>query len=179
MWFHSCGVLKKQKWKNKIKCTMSSLSIHQLIYGQLPCGSAEVYIYPLPLEPPFHRHNQPTPLGHHRALTWAPCMYVCVCVCVYVTSHKLSILHMIVYIGQSYLLSSSHLLLPLLCRQVLSLYLRLFYCLANRFISTIFLDSIYVSIYDIYFSNLLHAVWQTLGSSTSTLSNRYTPTLKK
>ena len=33
----------------------------------------EVYIYPLPLEPPSHAHLRPTPLGHHRAPSWAPC----------------------------------------------------------------------------------------------------------
>ena len=31
-----------------------------------------VHIYPLPLEPPSHPHPYLTPLGHHRALSWAP-----------------------------------------------------------------------------------------------------------
>ena len=39
--------------------------------------------------------------------------------------------------------NSSHPLLPLLCPQVCSLCLLLYCCPANRFISTIFLDSIY------------------------------------
>ena len=30
------------------------------------------YIHPLPLEPPFH-HPHPTPIGHHRTPSWAPC----------------------------------------------------------------------------------------------------------
>ena len=31
-----------------------------------------VYIYPLLLGPPSHLHPHPTPLGHHRAPSWAP-----------------------------------------------------------------------------------------------------------
>jgi len=30
-------------------------------------------IYPLPLQPPSHTSPHPTPLSHHRALSWAPC----------------------------------------------------------------------------------------------------------
>ena len=41
-------------------------------------------------------------------------------------------------------LNTSHTLLPLLCPQVCSLCLHLLCCPANRFISTIFLDSIYM-----------------------------------
>ena len=32
-----------------------------------------VYIYPLLLGPPSHLHPHPTPLGNHRAPSWAPC----------------------------------------------------------------------------------------------------------
>ena len=32
-----------------------------------------VYIYTLPLEPPSHPHPHSSPLGHHRAPSWAPC----------------------------------------------------------------------------------------------------------
>ena len=53
---------------------------------------------------------------------------------------------------QCYSLDSSHHLLPPLCPQVCSLCLRLPCCPAKRFISTIFLDSIYMLIYDICFS---------------------------
>ena len=50
--------------------------------------------------------------------------------------------------------------LLLLCPQVPSLCLCLYSCPAVRFISTIFLDSIYMLIYDICFSfsDLLHSV---------------------
>ena len=48
---------------------------------------------------------RPTPLDHHRALSWASC----------------AVLHVVVYICQCYCLSSSYLLLPLLRLQVLSL----------------------------------------------------------
>ena len=41
-------------------------------------------------------------------------------------------------------LSDFHFLLPPLCPQVSSLCLHLYFCPANRFISTIFLDSIYM-----------------------------------
>ena len=45
----------------------------------------------------------------------------------------------------------------------------LYSCPANRFISTIFLDSIYTLMYNICFSlsDILQTVWQTLGSSAS------------
>ena len=57
-------------------------------------------------------------------------------------SHQLSILHMVVHIWQYHSLNLSHPLLPLLCPQVGSLCLRLYSCLTNRCISTIFLDYI-------------------------------------
>ena len=59
-----------------------------------------------------------------------------------------------------HLLTSSHPLLPTLGPQVHSLHLRLHSFPANRFISTIALDSIYALIYEICFSlsGLLHSV---------------------
>ena len=45
---------------------------------------------------------------------------------------------------QCYSLNSSHPLLPQLCPKTYSLYLYLYSCPVNRFISTIFLDSIYL-----------------------------------
>ena len=59
-------------------------------------------------------------------------------------SHSLSILHMVMSMFPCYSLNLSHSLLPPLCPQVCSLYLRLHCCPANRFISTIFLDSIHI-----------------------------------
>jgi len=58
--------------------------------------------------------------------------------------HYPPILHMIVYICQCYSLNLSHPLFPSLCPQVHSIHLHLYSCPANRFISTIFLDSIYM-----------------------------------
>ena len=40
-----------------------------LLYNEV--SQLYVCIYPLPLELPIHSH--PTPLGHHRAWSWAPC----------------------------------------------------------------------------------------------------------
>ena len=37
------------------------------------CKSAVIDLYCLPLEPPSH-HPHPTPPGHHRVLSWAPCV---------------------------------------------------------------------------------------------------------
>jgi len=51
------------------------------------------------------------------------------------------ILHMVMYRFQCYSLNSFHPLLPQLCPQVCSLCLRLHCCPADRFITTIFLDS--------------------------------------
>ena len=61
-------------------------------------------------------------------------------------SHWRSILQMIICMLPCRFLSLSHPLLPTLCPQVCSLCLCLYSCSANRFISTIFLDSIF-SIY--------------------------------
>ena len=89
--------------------------------------------------------------------------------CSTTTSHQLSILYMVMYTFQCYSLNSSHPLLPPLYSQVSSLSLHLYSCPANRLISTIFLDSIYVLIHGICFSlsKLLHSVQQALVSSTS------------
>ena len=45
----------------------------------------------------------------------------------------------------------------------------LYFCFANKVIYTIFLDSIYMLIYDICFSlsGLFHSIWESLGPSTS------------
>ena len=61
--------------------------------------------------------------------------------------------------SQCYFLNSSHCLLPLWCPQVSSLHWHLYFCPANRFISTIFLDSIYMFlIFEIFFlSDLLYS----------------------
>ena len=65
--------------------------------------------------------------------------------CYVVTSHQLSVLHM-VYIHVNASFSMSHPLLPLLCPQVCSLYLHLHSFPANRSINIIFLDFLYICI---------------------------------
>ena len=59
-------------------------------------------------------------------------------------SHMLSILHTVVCMFPHYSLSSSHPLLPLLWPQVHSLCLHLHCCPADRFLNTIFPDSIHM-----------------------------------
>ena len=94
----------------------------------------EVYVCPLPPEPPSHLPPHPAPLGCHRALGLSSLHHIA-------NSHQLSILHMELYMFQSYSIW------PTLSFTVfISLFLYLHYCPANRFISTIFLDSIYVCV---------------------------------
>ena len=62
----------------------------------------------------------------------------------YTTTIQLSILQMVIYAFQCYSLNLSRPLLSLLCPQVYFLGLHLYSCPANRFISTIFLDFIYI-----------------------------------
>ena len=59
-------------------------------------------------------------------------------------SHWLSTLHMVIYLFQCYCLNSPHPLPPQLWPQVCSLCLCLHCCPTHRFLSTIFLDSIYM-----------------------------------
>ena len=95
-----------------------------------------VYVCPLPFEPPFYLPHYPTPLGCHRALDLSSLLHTA-------NSHWLSVLYMVMYMFQCYSLNSSHPLLAPLCPQVYCLCLCLHCCLADRFISTIFLGSIY------------------------------------
>ena len=64
--------------------------------------------------------------------------------CYTAVSHLLSVLHTILYICQCYFLNLSYPLLPLLCLPDHSLHLHLHVFSVNRFIGTIFLDSIYM-----------------------------------
>ena len=96
----------------------------------------------------------PIPLGHHRAPAWGPCV---------TAFHQLSVLHVIVYICWRGFLCSSRSLFPLLRPWVHSLHLCLLHSFpVDRFINTVFLDSIYiyVLIYNIWFSfsDRLHSV---------------------
>ena len=92
------------------------------------------------------------PSWYHKAPSWAPCAV------------QQSALHMIGYICQCYSLNSFYPPFPSLCPEVLAACLYLYSCPANRVINTIFLDSMYIVF---SFSDLLHFVWQSLGSSTS------------
>lgn len=58
----------------------------------------QVYIYPLPLQPPSHAHLHATPPGDHRARSWAPratqqlpnsraILHTVVCTCQYLSIH--------------------------------------------------------------------------------------------
>ena len=58
-------------------------------------------------------------------------------------------------------------LFPLVCPKVCSLLLHLYSCHQIGFICTIFLDSIYIYMFDFFLSDLHHSVWQTLSPSTS------------
>ena len=79
----------------------------------------------------------------------------------------LSILHMVLYMFPCYSLHSSHSLTPHCVHK--SVGLHLLCCPANRFISTIFLDSIYIciNIQYLFFSFWLTSVRIALGSSAS------------
>ena len=90
----------------------------------------------IPLSPNLPLH--PTPLGCHRASGWDPCIIQQI-----PSSYLLSIWKSLCF---SYYLNLSSPLLPLLCPQVSSLCLCL-YCCTKRFISTIFLGSIYIHLY--------------------------------
>ena len=74
------------------------------------------------------------------------------------SSYWLSIPCILMYKFPYHSLLSPHPVLPTLCPQACSLYLRFHCCLANRFISTIFPDSIYMLIYNICLSDLLRSV---------------------
>ena len=64
--------------------------------------------------------------------------------CYVATSHQRSVLHKVLYMHQCYFLHSSRSFLPSLCLQVCSLSLHLYSFSKNSFISTFFLDSIYM-----------------------------------
>ena len=95
-----------------------------------------IYIYPLslePLPPQFHpfRSPQSTRLG---------------CLC-YTASHQLFILpRQCIYVNVTFSIYPT-LSFPLLCPPDHSLHLHLHFFSVNRFISTIFLDSIYIYIH--------------------------------
>ena len=76
-------------------------------------------------------------LSFYCTVTWSS---LCHTAC----SHLLSILYILVYTCQSQSLNSSQSPFPPWCPYVCSLHLCLYFCLANKFICTIFLDSTYM-----------------------------------
>ena len=116
----------------------------------------KVCVYYLPLGPPSSHH--PTPLGYHKAC-------------------ELNFLAIQLIPANSLTRGSVHLSMPLsqpippspsptVSTSPFSSS-SLYFCPANKFISTIFLDSTYVLIHSISIYDLLHSVQQVLGSFTS------------
>ena len=130
-------------------------------------SAIHIHISPYTLPLASHSHPPyPTPLGGHKAPSWSPCA-MWLLPTSYFTFGS-------VYMSMPF----SHFVpaypSPSPCPQVHSLHLRLYSCPAPRFFRTIFLCfcyrvHIYVLAYGIRFSlsDLLHSVWQTVGSSTS------------
>ena len=117
--------------------------------------------YPLPLVPPSH-HPYPTPLGGHKVPNWSPSA-----VQLLPTSYLFYICSVYMSVLLSYFIPFYP--SPSPCPQVHSLCLHLYSCPAPRFIKTIFfyIPYICVSIWYLFFSHLLHSVWQILGPSIS------------
>ena len=99
--------------------------------------SSIVSIYPLPLKPPPTPIPHPSPFGHHRALSWAPCAIQQFPLAIYFTHGSVC---MSVLPSQFIPFSTP----PPLCALVHSLHLCLYSCPAYRFICTFFLDSTYI-----------------------------------
>ena len=111
------------------------------------CESAiGIHMSSLSLKPPSHPPLHPTPPGCHRAPYLSSMYYTA-------NFHGLSNFTHIMYMFQGYSLHLAHPLL-LTVSAICSLWLPLHCCPADRFISTIFLDSIniYINIWYLSFS---------------------------
>ena len=93
-----------------------------------------VYMYPLLLNPPFHSPPKSHPSKSLQSTELSSLCYTA-------ASHQLSISHTVIYICQYYSLNSPHPLLPSCIHKFV-----LYSFPVNRFLSTIFLDSIYIQI---------------------------------
>ena len=82
----------------------------------------------------------PTP-SHPSRLSWSTSLSS---LCHIANSHWLFVLHMVMNMFSCYALNLSHPFHPLLCPQDCFLCLRIDCCPVNRFIGTIFIDSIYI-----------------------------------
>ena len=92
-------------------------------------------ICPLPLKPPSHLPPHPIHLSRHKSTGFGfPLSYSKLPLGMYFTYGM--------HTFQCYSLKSSHLLPPLLCPKVCSLWVHLHFCPLDRFISTIFLDGL-------------------------------------
>ena len=127
-----------------------------------------IYIYLLPLGPPSHPLPPPPSrhLGYHRGPNWDPWIIYSrfpLVICFTCGSAHTS--------TQSP--SSTH-SLPSPRVYPFVLYICVYSCPAHRFIWTMFLDSMYLCYYICFsLSDLLHSVWQTLGSSVSLQMTQY------
>ena len=114
-----------------------------LLASAIPQHESAIGIH-MSLDPPSQLPPDPTPLSCHRALSHKANLSFLHHTA---NSHWLCILYMVMYMFQGYFFNSSLPLLPPLYPQVCSLCLHLHCCSANRFISAIFLDSIYMHSY--------------------------------
>ena len=102
----------------------------------------QLYVYIYPISPPSCIFLPPS-LSHPSRSSQS---IELISLCYAAASHQPSILPLVLYIRQCYSLTSSQLPLPPLppCPQVRSLRLRLYSCPATRFITSTFLNSIYM-----------------------------------
>ena len=118
------------------------------MYWFLPCinmNQPQVYICPLPLEPPSLLPPPPTPASCHRVPGLSSCVMIA-------NSHWLSILCMVVHMFLCYSLHLPHPLLPPPVSASLFSMSVSHCCPANRLINAVFLD--YALKYDTCFSDL-------------------------
>jgi len=110
----------------------------------------QVYICPLPLETSSH------PSGLSQSAGLGSLSHTA-------NSPWLSVFRMVRYVFPRYALHSSHPILPALCPQACSLCLNIHCCPENRFISTIFLDSVHAcSVASVLSDSLRHCgLWPT------------------
>ena len=100
-----------------------------------------LYVYIDPYIPSRGSIPLPPSLSHPSRLSQSTKL---ISLCYAVASHQLSVLQLVVYICQCYSLTMSQPPLPPRCPQVRSQHLHLYSCPTTRFMSTIFLDSIYM-----------------------------------
>ena len=112
-------------------------NIYFRFLAYISMNQPQVYICPRPHDPPSHLPPHPTP-SHPSRSSWSPGLsYLCH------TANFTGYFTHGNYMFPYYSLNSSHSLPPILCPQVCLLCLHICCCPANRFISTIFLDSIH------------------------------------